>query len=100
MFMLISSPTAKDKWQPCHFKQDPCQISLVEPAHPEHEELGGIFLQKTSVLVTGWVPHGKDTTCPWGGNGPALLAPGGLCVPKEDGEWKTGEQAAWGRTTL
>lgn len=96
MFLLISSPIAKAKW---HFKQDPCQISLVESAHTEHEELGGMFLQKNSVLATGWVPCGVGMA-PWGGNGPALLASESLCVPKEDGEWKIGEQVGWGWTTL
>lgn len=67
----------------------------MESAHPEHEELGEMFLQKNSVLATGWVPRGVGMA-PWGGNGPALLAPEGLYVPKEDGEWKIGEQVGWG----
>lgn len=97
--MLISSPTAKANRQPCHFKQDPFQISLAEPAQPEHELLGGI----SSVLVTGWTPRGRKLICPRGGNGPALLAPGGLCVPQlyAQGGWRMEDRRAgglWGET--
>lgn len=47
------------------------------------------------MLVTGWAPHGRELICPLGRNGSALCAlEASVCprsMPKEDGEWKTGE---------